>query len=103
MTKTFTKFGRTVSVTLKAKTGGVRSIDRDGDEVVIDLRLISPWCLKIGYPKDEIDKHVGLFHGVESVSVTADEGLEWRPEMNSEEFQEARRERIKESVAEQGP
>lgn len=78
--------------------GLVRSIERDGDEVVVDLRLTSPGCLKIGYLEDEIDEHVGSLPSVESVSVTADEGLEWRPEMMSEEFQAARQERIRGTV-----
>jgi metal-sulfur cluster biosynthetic enzyme len=79
--------------------GLVRAIERDGDEVLIDLRLTSPGCLKIGYLEDEIAKHVGSLPSIESVSVTADEGLEWRPDMMSEEFQEARRDRIRGTVA----
>jgi metal-sulfur cluster biosynthetic enzyme len=79
--------------------GLVKSIEREGDEVVVNLRLTSPGCLKIGYLQDEIDEHVGSLPGVESITVTADEGLEWRPEMMSEEFQEARRERIDRMVA----
>jgi metal-sulfur cluster biosynthetic enzyme len=74
--------------------GLVKSIEREDGEVVVDLRLTSPGCLKIGYLEDEIDEHVGSLPGVESIRVTADEGMEWRPEMMSDEFQKARRERI---------
>lgn len=78
--------------------GLVKSLEKDGAELRVDLRLIGPGCLKIGYLRYEIDKHVTEISEIESVTVTTDNGLEWRPDMMSEEFKEVRRERVQKTL-----
>lgn len=78
--------------------GLVKSIDIDDGHLTVNMRVTNPACLKVGYLKQEIDKHVGEKTAVDSISVEVDDGLEWRPDMMSDEFKEEREQRFKQSA-----
>lgn len=78
--------------------GLVKSIEKDGDELHINLRLTGPGCMKIGYLRDRIHEQVTQLPEIKSVTVTTDKGLEWRPDMMSEEFKEVRREKVSQTM-----
>ena len=63
-----------------AEMGLVRelAIDADGG-VTVDLKLTSPFCHMIGFFKTEATKRIGDLAGVTSVTLTADNGLDWSP------------------------
>jgi metal-sulfur cluster biosynthetic enzyme len=63
-------------------------------EVAIKLRLTSPFCHMIGFMKKEAIAKVGALPAVRSVSLEADNGLDWSPAMISEAAQRRRRERL---------
>lgn len=63
---------------------------RDG-HVSVELMVTSPMCTMVPYFIKEIRRDVGDLDGVESVEVSADNGLEWMPSMMSEEAEERRR------------
>jgi metal-sulfur cluster biosynthetic enzyme len=63
---------------------------QDG-HVAVDLMVTSPMCTMVPYFIKEIRRDVGDLEGVESVAVSADNGLEWMPSMMSEEAQDRRR------------
>lgn len=54
------------------------AISAAGD-VTIALRLTSPFCHMIGFFKIEVVRLVSAIPGVHSVSMTADNGLDWSP------------------------
>jgi metal-sulfur cluster biosynthetic enzyme len=66
------------------------AIDDDGN-VTIDLRLTSPTCHIVGYFGEEAKRRVLELRGVRSVTVQVDHGLDWMPQMMSEEARERRR------------
>jgi metal-sulfur cluster biosynthetic enzyme len=51
-----------------------------GGDVAIRLRLTSPFCHMIGYFKTEVQRRVLALPGIASVSLSADNGLDWSPE-----------------------
>jgi metal-sulfur cluster biosynthetic enzyme len=76
--------------------GIVEDVQADADgNVVIRLRLTSPTCMMIGYFKVQAEERVGQLPGVRTVSVLADQGLDWRPEMMSETAQQRRRDALR--------
>lgn len=64
-----------------AEMGLVDTIDisPQGD-VAIRLRLTSPFCHMIGFFKTEVQRRVLALPGIASVSLSADNGLDWSPE-----------------------
>jgi metal-sulfur cluster biosynthetic enzyme len=75
--------------------GLIKAVDVDPDgNVVVDLRLTSPCCLNVGYFDVEIRKAAEAVDGVRSVSVRRDIGLDWRPEMMSEDAKRRRRAKL---------
>lgn len=50
-----------------------------GGDVAIALRLTSPFCHMIGFFKTETVRLVAALPAVRSVSVSADNGLDWSP------------------------
>ncbi len=53
-------------------------ISADGD-VAIAMRLTSPFCHMIGFFKSETIERISALPGVRSVTMTADQGLDWSP------------------------
>jgi metal-sulfur cluster biosynthetic enzyme len=51
-----------------------------GGEVAIRLRLTSPFCHMIGFFKVEAQRRVMGMPGVTSVTLSADNGLDWSPD-----------------------
>lgn len=45
----------------------------------VSLRLTSPFCHMIGFFKNETDRIVGALPGINSVTLIADDGLDWSP------------------------
>lgn len=75
--------------------GLIKAVEVDPDgQVVVDLRLTSPCCLNVGYFDVEIRKIVEAIEGVRSVSVRRDIGLDWRPDMMSEDAKRRRRAKL---------
>lgn len=74
--------------------GLLDDISIDGDRVEVDLVVTSPMCTMVPYFIKEIRRDVGELDGVETVEVTADNGLEWVPSMMSDEAQRRRRHRL---------
>ena len=67
----------------------------DAGEVSIRLRLTSPFCHMIGFFKVEAERLLKSLPGINSVTLTADNGLDWSPEMMSVSAQEQRTARLK--------
>jgi metal-sulfur cluster biosynthetic enzyme len=64
-----------------AELGLIDTIDISaGGEVSIRLRLTSPFCHMIGFFKTEVQRRVTALPGITSVSLSADNGLDWSPE-----------------------
>jgi metal-sulfur cluster biosynthetic enzyme len=63
----------------------------DDRDVVVHLRLTSPFCHMILFMQAETKREVGSLDGVRSVRVTGDDGLEWTPDLIAPEAQERRR------------
>jgi metal-sulfur cluster biosynthetic enzyme len=83
--------------------GLVDRVAVDDGSAVVRLRLTSPHCTMLPYFEEEIERRVGALTGVDSVTVEADDGLQWGPELMSDEARErraARRRRLAESAAE---
>ena len=81
--------------------GLVESIDVDDGHVQVDMRLTSPVCYQVPYFVEEIEERVQPLPAVESVTVETDDGMEWTPEMISDEGQ-ARREAVLDGYAARG-
>lgn len=74
-----------------AEMGLVESIDiSPAGEVAIRLRLTSPFCHMIGFFKSEAQRRVMNLPGIASVSLCADNGLDWSPDLISEAAQSRR-------------
>lgn len=64
-----------------AEMGLVDTIDiSPGGDVAIRLRLTSPFCHMIGFFKTEVQRRVSALPGIVSVSLSADNGLDWSPD-----------------------
>ena len=77
--------------------GLVRSVEVDGDgaRAVVDLRLTSPTCMLVGFFVTEIQKLVAeALPQIAEVEVRFDQGLEWTPDLMSEQVKSARAERF---------
>jgi metal-sulfur cluster biosynthetic enzyme len=75
-----------------AELGLIDTIDISSQgEVAIRLRLTSPFCHMIGFFKTEVQRRVSGLPGITSVSLSADNGLDWSPDRISAPAQ-ARRE-----------
>jgi len=55
----------------------------DEGAVVLRLRLTSPFCHMIGFFKTEATRLIAALPGVASVTLEADNGLDWSPSMIS--------------------
>jgi metal-sulfur cluster biosynthetic enzyme len=71
--------------------GLLDSITVEDGHVEVGLMVTSPMCTMVPYVIREIREDVGELGGVESVEVTADNGLEWIPSMMSEAAEKRRR------------
>jgi len=72
--------------------GLLRSIDIDGGDVTVNMRLTTPACFMIPYFIRKTEERVGALDSVESVELTTDSGAEWTPEMMGEEAKSRRQE-----------
>jgi len=61
--------------------GLVRSIEVEGGQVTVRLRLTSPMCTMVPYFIREVEERVAELPGVRSVRCETDIGLEWEPGM----------------------
>ena len=59
-------------------------VDPDGN-VDIRLRLTSPTCVMVSYFKVQAEDRVAQLPGVRSVTVRTDIGLDWTPDMMSDD------------------
>ncbi len=66
----------------------------DAGAVTISLRLTSPFCHMIGHFKTEARQRLLALRGVTSVTLLADNGLDWLPERMSASAQMLRNERL---------
>jgi metal-sulfur cluster biosynthetic enzyme len=72
--------------------GLVDSVDVDrGGNAIIHLRLTSPTCHMIGYFDVEARRLALEVAGVRSVQVHSDMGLDWTPDMMSDDAKRRRR------------
>ena len=64
-----------------AELGLIDTIDiSPSGDVSIRLRLTSPFCHMIGFFKTEVQRRVIALPGIVSVSLSADNGLDWSPD-----------------------
>jgi metal-sulfur cluster biosynthetic enzyme len=64
-----------------AEMGLIDTIDiSPGGDVSIRLRLTSPFCHMIGFFKTEVQQRLLALPGITSVSLCADNGLDWSPD-----------------------
>lgn len=75
--------------------GLVRDVDVDDGDVTVALRLTTPACMMVAEFQRQIDERVGSLPGVSSVELETDAGIEWTPEMMSDEARERRREYLR--------
>lgn len=61
--------------------GLVEDIQIDNGDVVVVLRLTSPFCMQIGLMAEKIKSEVSSLAWVRSVEVVVDHTAEWMPEM----------------------
>lgn len=61
--------------------GLVKGIRVSGADVVVELRVTSPFCMQIGNLRSRIDEVTRGLHGVACVSVEVDDGNDWLPSM----------------------
>lgn len=78
--------------------GLLESIDVVGRTVDVRIRLTTPACHMVPYFVEEVERRVGSLPEVESVTVETDDGVEWGPEMMSEEAKQ-KRERVLDDYA----
>jgi metal-sulfur cluster biosynthetic enzyme len=71
--------------------GLLKTIEIEEDAVTVRMRLTSPACFMVPYFIRETEQRVGSIDGVESVTLETDAGLDWMPEMMSEEARDRRR------------
>jgi metal-sulfur cluster biosynthetic enzyme len=80
--------------------GMLKSIDVSDGHVSINLRLTQPACFQSKYIRGEAEDSIQELSGVDSVSVDIDDGLDWRPDMMSEEVKRERRSQVEEQMEE---
>jgi metal-sulfur cluster biosynthetic enzyme len=68
-------------------------------EVAIRLSLTSPFCHMIGFFKTEVQRRVMALPGIASVSLSADNGLDWSPDRISAPAQARRTVQLKKMQA----
>lgn len=73
--------------------GLVDTIEIDDGHVDVRMRLTTPTCHMVPYFAREVEERVGDLHGVNSVELETDSGLEWTEDMMSDEAK-ARREEL---------
>jgi metal-sulfur cluster biosynthetic enzyme len=74
-----------------AEMGLIDTLDVSPEgEVEIRLRLTSPFCHMIGFFKTEAARRVMALPGITSVSLSADNGLDWSPDRISTSAQARR-------------
>lgn len=76
--------------------GLLDSIEIDGSDVTINMRLTSPACFMIPYFIRKTEERVGALNGVESVELVTDSGLNWSPDLMSPEAKQRRKEYLDE-------
>jgi metal-sulfur cluster biosynthetic enzyme len=79
--------------------GLLKSIDINEGAVTVNMRLTSPACFMIPYFIRQTEEIVGALDGVESVELTTDAGMEWSPDMMSDDAKK-RREKYLEQLEE---
>jgi metal-sulfur cluster biosynthetic enzyme len=79
--------------------GLVESLEIEGGEVTVAVRLTSPSCLMHGVFLDGIEAKVGALPGVRSVRTSFDAGLAWEPTMIRADVRRARAERLRRRMA----
>lgn len=72
--------------------GLLDSIEIDGSDVTVHLRLTSPTCFMVPYFIRETEDRVGKLDVVDSVKLETDTGMAWRPSMMSEDAKRRREE-----------
>jgi metal-sulfur cluster biosynthetic enzyme len=72
--------------------GLLDSIEIDGTDVTVQMRLTSPTCFMVPYFIRETEERVGGLEGVDSVTLETDAGMEWQPSMMSEDAKRRREE-----------
>jgi metal-sulfur cluster biosynthetic enzyme len=78
-----------------SEMGLVDSVEiSEGGDVKVNLRLTSPFCHMIAFLTKESIARVGALPAVRSVSVNADNGLDWSPTMISPAAQARRQKRL---------
>lgn len=70
--------------------GLLDSIEIDGEDVTINMRLTSPACFMVPYFIRKTEERVGSLDGVDSIELTTDSGLNWSPDMMSAEAKQRR-------------
>ena len=79
-----------------AELGLIDTVDiSPSGDVAIRLRLTSPFCHMIGFFKTEVHRRVMGMPGVTSVSLSADNGLDWSPDRISASAQARRSAQLK--------
>jgi metal-sulfur cluster biosynthetic enzyme len=71
--------------------GLLDSIEIDGGDVTINMRLTSPACFMIPYFIRKMEDGIGSLEGVESVELVTDSGLNWSPDLMSPEAKQRRK------------
>jgi metal-sulfur cluster biosynthetic enzyme len=71
--------------------GLLQSVDVTDGTVTVELRLTTPACHMVPYFVEAIEDAVGSLPDVEAVTVQADRGLTWTPDMMSDEAKARRR------------
>lgn len=65
-----------------AEMGLIKTLDiTDEGDVAIGLRLTSPFCHMIGFFKVEAQTRLMALPGITKVVLSADQGLDWSPQM----------------------
>lgn len=72
--------------------GLLESIDIEDGDVTVNMRLTSPTCYMVPYFIRETENRVRELDGVDSVTLETDAGMEWRPEMMSDDAKRRREE-----------
>jgi len=70
--------------------GLLDGIETDDGHVHVDLLVTSPHCMMAPVFVKEIDEKVGGLPGVDSTSVDTDAGMQWKPDMITEEGERKR-------------
>lgn len=72
--------------------GLLESIEIERGDVTVHMRLTSPTCYMVPYFIRETENRVGELDGVDSITLETDAGMEWRPEMMSDDAKRRREE-----------